>query len=350
MRALLRSALLLSAAATALLSSPVAAQSDILLRLRSGSPVGDRMRVDSAGGLLSMGSLGIGIIPQTGAGERMMWYPFRAVFLAGGVNSTQWDDGNLGFYGAGFGFNTTLKGNYSFVAGYQSSVQQSYGVAMGYTANSNGVGAIAIGYRTTADSDYSLALGHRASTNGFDGAMVISDQSTTDSLEASANNQFSVRAAGGYRLFSNATETTGVYLNAGSGSWNAFSDVNHKEAFLPVDRDDVLARIRSMPLTTWRYIDEADRSARHIGPMAQDWHRAFGFSGDSTTINMSDFDGVNLAGIQALERRTAGQASELERLSADNTDLRAQIEVLRSQNQRLEERLRRLEAQAPPVP
>jgi hypothetical protein len=318
-----------AALATAAFAAPATAQSDILLRLRSGSPLGDRMRVDSAGALVSMGSLGIGIIPQTGAGERMMWYPFRAVFLAGGVNGTQWDDGNLGFYGAAFGYNTTLKGNYSFVTGYQSSVQQSYGVAMGYTANANGVGAIAIGYRATADADYSLALGHRASTNGFSGAMVISDNSTTDSLEASANNQFNVRAAGGYRLYSNATETVGVSINAGGSSWNVISDRARKENFLGVDGEDVLSRIRSLPVTTWQYRDEQDRAVRHIGPMAQDWHRAFGFSPDATTINMSDFDGVNLAAVQALEQRTA-------RLQAQVAERDARIESLEARIARLE--------------
>src|SRR5215212_754426 len=49
-----------------------------LIRLRAGSPAGDRFRVDSAGGVVAPSSLGIGIIPQTGAGERMMWYPFKA--------------------------------------------------------------------------------------------------------------------------------------------------------------------------------------------------------------------------------------------------------------------------------
>ncbi|MFL5382848.1 MAG: peptidase S74, partial [Longimicrobiaceae bacterium] len=72
---------------------------------------------------------------------------------------------------------------------------------------------------------------------------------------------------------------------------------------------------------TWRYRDEADRSVLHIGPMAQDWQRAFGFSHDGTTINMSDFDGVNLAAIQALARRT-------EALQAENAELRARLERL----------------------
>jgi hypothetical protein len=332
----LLSASLLALTLASGMATPAAAQSDILLRLRSGSPLGDRMRVDSAGCLVAMGSLGIGIIPQTGAGERMMWYPFRAVFLAGGVNGSNWDDGNLGFYGAAFGYNTTLKGNYSFVTGYQSSVQQSYGVAMGYTANSNGVGSIAIGYRATADGDYSLALGHRASTNGFDGAMVIADNSTTDSLEASAINQFSVRAAGGYRLYTNATETVGMSMNAGGSSWNVISDRSRKENFLAVDPDDVLARIRALPVSTWQYISEEDRTVRHIGPMAQDWQRAFGFSADGTTINMSDFDGVNLAAIQALDRANAAQDGEIQALRTQVAERDGRIETLEARIARLE--------------
>jgi hypothetical protein len=230
----------------------------------------------------------------------------------------------------------------------------SYGVAMGYTANSNGTAAIALGYRATADGDYSVAIGQRASANGFDGAIVISDQSSTDSLEASATNQFSVRAAGGYRLFTNATKTTGVSLNAGGSSWNVISDRSRKEGFLAVDGEDVLARIRTLPVSTWRYIDEADRSVLHIGPMAQDWQRAFGFSRDGTTINMSDFDGVNLAAIQALERRTerlqaenAGLRARDQAREAESAELRKSVDLLREQNARLEERLRRLEEAAP---
>lgn len=44
-------------------AAPVAAQAVILLQLRSGSPAGDRLRVDSAGGFVAMGNLGYGIIP-----------------------------------------------------------------------------------------------------------------------------------------------------------------------------------------------------------------------------------------------------------------------------------------------
>jgi hypothetical protein len=338
---------LLAAALTLAAAAPATAQSDILLRLRSGSPLGDRFRVDSAGGVVAKGSLGIGIIPQSGAGERMMWYPFKASFRTGGVDGTQWDDGSMGFYNFAAGYNVIAQGNYSIAAGYASQAVQSYGVSMGYTTNSDGVGAVALGYRSTADANYAVAIGQRASANGFSGAVVISDASSTDSLEASAINQFSLRAAGGVRLYTNATKTTGVSLNAGGSSWNVISDRNRKENFLGIDGEDVLARIRSLPVTTWRYTGEEDRTVRHIGPMAQDWHRAFGFSRDETTINMSDFDGVNLAAIQALDTRTSGQESRIRALEAENARLREQNERMREENARTEARLRRLEALLP---
>src|SRR5687768_2467104 len=110
MRKLIRPLLL--AAVTVLAAAPLAAQSDILLRLRSGSPLGDRFRVDSAGGVVAIGELGIGIIPASGSGERLMWYPFKAAFRAGGIGAggTMWDDANLGFYTWAGGFNTTATG------------------------------------------------------------------------------------------------------------------------------------------------------------------------------------------------------------------------------------------------
>ncbi|HEX6039906.1 MAG TPA: hypothetical protein VFZ20_17770, partial [Longimicrobium sp.] len=94
-------------AAVALFSPGAAAQADILLQLRSGSPAGDRFRVDSAGGFVALGNLGIGIIPASGNGERLMWYPFKGAFRAGGIGSggTMWDDANIGFYTWAGGFN-----------------------------------------------------------------------------------------------------------------------------------------------------------------------------------------------------------------------------------------------------
>ncbi|HEX2081597.1 MAG TPA: tail fiber domain-containing protein, partial [Longimicrobium sp.] len=249
-----------------------------------------------------------------------------------------------GVDGAAFGGSNTVSGTAGFSTGASNNCTGFGCVAMGFTNTAGGQGAVAIGYRVTADCDYCVALGHRASANGHDGAFVIADQSTTDSVEASANNQFSSRYAGGYRLFTNATTTTGVSLNAGGSSWNVISDVNRKESFLSVDGEDILARIRNLPVSTWRYIDEEDRTVRHIGPMAQDWQRAFGFSADETTINMSDFDGVNLAAIQALERRTEELRGQVGQRDERIRALEEQLAERDARLQALEARMARVEA------
>jgi hypothetical protein len=329
MKTLLAVAIIAAAAAP----HTASAQSDILLRLRSGSPLGDRFRVDSASGFVAKGVLGIGIIPFTGAGERMMWHPYKAAFRAGSIGSagTQWDDPNVGFYTWAGGYNTIALGLSSFAMGYQSTALGSYSNALGYTANADGTGAVALGYRTTADADYSVAIGQRASTNGHAGAIVLSDGSTTDSTQASANNQFTVRSAGGVRLFTNATMTTGVQVAAGGSSWAVISDRNRKMDFRNIDGEHLLTTLRSVPVTTWRYKDEEDKTTLHIGPMAQDWHQAFGFTTDDKTINMSDLDGVNLAAVKALEARTAEQAEQIKTLQAQLDELRAAIQKLTSQ-------------------
>ncbi|HEX8693174.1 MAG TPA: tail fiber domain-containing protein [Longimicrobium sp.] len=359
------------AAALALAPAAASAQSDILLRLRSGSPPGDRFRVDSAGGVVAVGELGIGIIPASGAGYRMMWYPFKAAFRAGGTDDggagNYWDDANVGFYSwaggnqtkasafatfafgdqvevtgvdaAGFGGSNLVSGTAGFSTGASNRCTGFGCVAMGFTNTAGGQGAVAIGYRVTADADYAVALGHRASANGHPGTFNAADQSTTDSLEASANNQFNTRYAGGYRLFTNATTTTGVSLNAGGSSWNVISDRNRKENFLGLDGEDILARLRGVPVTSWNYIAEG-RQVRHIGPMAQDWHAAFALNDDPLTINSGDFDGVNLAAIKALEARTAELRAAQEELRRAQAELAAKTQRIDD----LEARIARLEA------
>jgi len=167
MRPLYRASLLAACTATlaAALAPPAAAQSDILLRLRSGSPLGDRFRVDSAGGFVAIGKLGIGIIPISGAGERLMWYPFKGAFRAGGIGSggTMWDDASVGFYTWAGGFNTTATGLYAFAMGDGSQATNTGSVAFGNDVVSSGQYATALGERTHAASRGTLAVGANCS-------------------------------------------------------------------------------------------------------------------------------------------------------------------------------------------
>jgi len=370
-------------AALVLAAAPVAAQSDILLQLRSGSPPGDRFRVDSAGGVVALGQIGIGIIPASGAGWRMMWYPYKTAFRAGYADAgNQFDDANIGFYSWAGGALNTAAGIYSFAMGNQNTVEASAqcgmalgsgnkiygsgsnigtcgvalglnndvldhaGVAIGQNNWSDGDAAVAIGYTTTADADYSMAFGYRASTNGHTGAKVFGDASTTDSIEAVANNEFAVRAAGGYRFRTNATLTTGCNLPAGSGVFSCSSSRTLKDHFATVDGEDLLSRVRTVPVNFWSYTAEGAQ-VRHLGPFAEDFRAAFGLGVDNTSIGLLDIDGVNFAAARALEARTTTQAAQIQTLQAENATLRQDNARIQEQLRQLQEAVRQLQAARP---
>jgi len=198
-----------------------------------------------------------------------------------------------------------------------------------------------MGYRSAACSSYGLALGQRASTASaptsvdqcagttHTGAMVFADASTTNYVPASANNQFTVRAAGGYRLFTNSSLTTGVSLAAGGASWAVISDRNAKYAFEPVDERDILRRLMALPISTFQYKDGDGR--RYIGPVAQDFQAAFQFDDDDTRILMNDIDGVSLASIKALGAELAALKEANRQLIADQARSTQETVELRRQ-------------------
>jgi hypothetical protein len=62
-----------------------------------------------------------------------------------------------------------------------------------------------------------------------------------------------------------------------------------------------------------------------LGPTAQDFHAAFHLGDDDKTIATVDEAGVALLAIQALERRTREQASEIAALRAELAALRADL-------------------------
>jgi hypothetical protein len=79
------------------------------------------------------------------------------------------------------------------------------------------------------------------------------------------------------------------------------SDRAAKEHFAPVDSRKVLAKVAALPMQTWSYKSE-DSNVRHIGPVAQDFHAAFGVGPDERHITTVDADGVALAAIQGLHQ------------------------------------------------
>ena len=73
-------------------------------------------RIDKDGNFLIKSTLGVGTIPATGKGWRVMWYAYKAAFREGGLDGTgtQWDDINTGFYSTAIGHNCTASAFGSF--------------------------------------------------------------------------------------------------------------------------------------------------------------------------------------------------------------------------------------------
>jgi hypothetical protein len=92
----------------------------------------------------------------------------------------------------------------------------------------------------------------------------------------------------------------------------------------------VLDKLCGLPLATWNYRSQ-DKSIRHLGPMAQDFHAAFQLGEDEKHITTVDADGVALAAIQglnALLKEKDARISELEqRLAAIETIMGGQTSV-----------------------
>lgn len=231
------------------------------------------------------------------------------------------------------------------------------------------------GLNNTAGGYSSFAAGHRAKAN-HQGAFVWADSQDAD-FASTAANQFNIRALGGVRLSddtralsfgSNTRQMINLYddnygigvqsggtyfrtttrfswfqggthsdtanspgaggallmtLNSGgltvNGTFVSASDRNVKENFRPVSPREVLDKVAALPITEWNY--KADQGSRHIGPVAQDFHAAFGVGPDNKHIAMVDADGVALAAIQGLnakleekETRIAGLERRLENL------------------------------------
>jgi hypothetical protein len=172
-----------------------------------------------------------------------------------------------------------------------------------------------------ATGNYSFAAGQRAKAYHI-GAFVWADSTNID-FTSSAINQFNVRASGGVRMFTNAAATLGAQLLPNATAWTALSDSTTKRNIRRVNTKDILERVAALPISQWSY-KGADPSIEHIGPMAQDFWKLFHLGEDSLGISTIDPDGIALAAIQELQKENA---------------------ELRAQNNRLQERLEKVEVQ-----
>lgn len=117
-----------------------------------------------------------------------------------------------------------------------------------------------------------------------------------------------------------AQETAGVMgaIGTGVGAFLALSSKDYKEGKAGINEDEVLARVRGLPVESWQYKQgiEDGGAQRHIGPYAEDFNKAFGLP-QRPAIDMVDAVGVNMAATKAL-------ANKVDRLEGQQKRTRTQ--------------------------
>lgn len=278
------------------------------------------------------------------AGHSNLVYGQNAVAL--GTGNT-----NIGYYTGTFGKENYAKGEHSYAIGFQDTSWAEYSLALGFNTKTTGYGsitlgafatatnpyAVAIGYNVAASADQSVAIGSYVNTNNKNGSFVFGDASTTTPAMPTVINQMVMRFNSGYRLYSNSGLTQGVYMLGNTSGWTNISDQNLKENFVELDNEELLTKLRNLPVTRWNY-KGVDPSIQYIGPMAQDFHRAFKLGGtDSLGINSISMDGVNMAGIRALIFRTDNLMSRSLKWDAAAATIDKQQQEIDALKQEIEE-------------
>jgi Chaperone of endosialidase len=202
------------------------------------------------------------------------------------------------------GLQNTNTGNESSVGGGQNNL------ASGTYATIPG------GFQNLASGIGSFAAGQSAqATNAA--AFVWSDGSAA-AFSSTNSSSFCVKASGGAQFFSTSAGRAGaaVLLAPGGNSWTSVSDRSAKKNIQPLDCEEILAKLSQVPIAQWHYKWESDDATPNLGPMAQDFKSAFYPGRDDKSISTMEFDGVELAAIQGLNRKLQAKEAELQQLKA----------------------------------
>ena len=309
--------------------------------------------------------------------ENRVGAPYASVL--GGAGNTA-----SGLHSTAMGNGTTASGNYSTAMGYETTASGFYSTAMGDLNTASGDYSTAIGRFTLAGGSTATAMGYRARALHH-GSFVWADQQEAD-FNSTSTNQFSLRASGGVRLnndtslnFGNQTrqminlwgteygigvQSDATYFRTGNefmwyrggshsdtfgdsgggdqimrlgstgnlviaGTLSQGSDRQIKQDFTAVNPQDVLDKVAALSIQTWTYTNNA--GVRHLGPVAQDFHAAFGLNGeDDKHIATVDADGVALAAIQGLNLKVEEQGAALKSKDARIAELEKRLSAIES--------------------
>jgi hypothetical protein len=256
------------------------------------------------------------------------------------------------------GYNTpgATGGDYATVSGGQLNIARDFASAVG-----GGEQNYALGTRSTisggasnqaeggwatvpggesnqADGNYSYAAGRSA--KAFSAGQFVWADSTfapfdpvARGLFTSGENTFSVRAGGGISMAPGVNINTGAITNnckltPTSTNWSCTSDRNLKENVVAISARQVLERLVTVPISKWSMIGSKERQ---MGPMAQDFYRAFALGAGDKTINTTDAQGVAFAAIQGLNEKLVAQGREKDRKISALEKKAAELDALKAE-------------------
>jgi hypothetical protein len=229
-------------------------------------------------------------------------------------NSFVWSDG-AGTFGDPFGF-------------FQSTYPQQFRIEAGNgvemdVSGSHGVNPAALFINSTSANGVGLYV---LQPNSSDACLVIN---TCPSRSSSSGGGDIIKGfgwtPGGFGSPNNVVFEVTVLGDVSGHSFNSTSDRNAKENFAPVSPAQILEKVNSLPVSQWNF-KGGQSDVQHIGPMAQDFHQAFGLNGgDDKHISLTDEGGVALAAIQGLNQKLEDR---LQAKDAEIQDLKARLEML----------------------
>lgn len=270
--------------------------------------------IEGGGTVLAVGTVGAGIaVPDLGAGTRLMWYPRKAAFRAGGVSSTQWDSAQVGDYSSAFGYNTTASGGFSFATGNGSIASGTYSNAFGNATASatlstafgsgtaSGSNSFADGLGAVASGSSSFAFGTNAQASGLESiSMGFNNNAGTDYGIAIGNdNAITTTEGDGWNVAigdsnviidGNDSFAFGEYnQNTGSNSFT-FGDSNHVSSSegMALGQGNTVTGIQSYAIGSGNIASAIDTFAFGIANTASAYD-AFAFGNQTTASGQYSF-------------------------------------------------------------
>jgi hypothetical protein len=259
--------------------------------------------------------------------------------IAGGIGNAA----SAIFSAVGGGSGNVASGFYgSTVAGGQNNqATASWATVPGGASNiASGYISFAAGYNNHADQNNCFVLGGWSNTSLISAnCLGSSDIARLAFLRGISVEYYFPRADGGGQRWVHIGDTiagqtiatwTGGFLT-NSGVWTNASDRDLKDGFAPIDPREVLKRVAALPIQRWHYkVDGAQ--VTHLGPVAQDFHAAFGLGSSNKAIGTIDADGVALAAIQGVYAEVQERDA---RIALQQVRLETQTATLSSQQQRI---------------